>query len=199
MTEEPLDVLGLDPVGVLAVHGLPGGVVEPGAAHDLQPGAGPVHGVALPLLKVHLEDPATDHDEEVPLVPDELGVGPVVSLGVPRGKVGGEFPPWRMTVIESSVRSWGVLVILLGVTEVIFITAAAVTVSAAPVIVPDIDNAGLNIPFEIWSRFDFIMNHCSALQEGSSGTEMYRIIIHPIYVSDGTLGIRANTIKGTLC
>ena len=39
----------------------------------------------------------------------------------------------------------------------------------------------------------------TALQEGSSGTEMYRIIIHPIYVSDGTLGIRANTIKGTLC
>ena len=28
---------------------------------------------------------------------------------------------------------------------------------------------------------------------------MYRIIIHPIYVSDGTQGIRANTIKGTLC
>ena len=88
---------------------------------------------------------------------------------------------------------------MLGITEVIFITAAAVTVSAAPVIVPDIDNAWLNIPFEIWSRFDFIMNYCSALQEGSSGTEMYRIIIHPIYVSDGTLGIRANTIKGTLC
>ena len=88
------------------------------------------------------------------------------------------------------------MVILLGITEVIFITAAAVTVSAAPVIVPDIVNAGLNILFEIWSSFDFIMNHC---EEGSSGTEMYRIIIHPIYVSDGTLGIRANTIKGTLC
>ena len=163
MTEEPLDVLGLDPVGVLAVHGLPGGVVEPGAAHDLQAGAGPVHRVTLPLLKVHLEDAAPDHDEEVPLIPDELGVGPVVSLGVPRGKVGGEFPPGRMTVIESSVRSWGVLVILLGITEVIFITAAAVTVSAAPVIVPDIDNAGLYILFEIWSRFDFIMNHCVLL------------------------------------
>ena len=128
--------------------------MEPGAPYDLQPGAGPVHRVALPLLEVHLEDAAPDHDEEIPLVPDELGVGPVVPLAcVSRGKVGGEFPPWRMTVVESSVSSRGVLVILLGITEVVFITAAAVTVSAASVIVPDIYNAGLNILFEIWSRF----------------------------------------------
>ena len=159
MAEEPLDVLGLNPVGVLAVHGLPGGVMEPGAAHDLQAGAGPVHRVALPLLEVHLKDPAADHDEEVPLVPDELGVGPVVSLGVSRGKVWGEFPPGRMTVIESPLSSGGVVVILLGITEVVFVTAAAVAVSSASVIIPDIDNAGLNILFEIWSCFDFILNN----------------------------------------
>ena len=51
------------------------------------------------------------------------------------------------------------MVILLGITEVVFVTAAAVAVSSAPVIIPDIDNAGLNILFEIWSCFDFILNN----------------------------------------
>ena len=51
------------------------------------------------------------------------------------------------------------MVILLGITEVVFVTAAAVAVSSASVIIPDIDNAGLNILFEIWSCFDFILNN----------------------------------------
>ena len=133
--------------------------MEPGAAHDLQAGAGPVHRVTFPLLEIHLKDSAADHDEEVPLVPDEFGVGPVMSLGVSCRKVGGEFPPGRMTVIESPLSSGGVVVILLGITEVVFVTAAAVAVSSAPVIIPDIDNAGLNILLEIWSCFDFILNN----------------------------------------
>ena len=148
VTEEPLDMLGLDPVRVLAVHGLPGGVVEPGAPHDLQPRTRPVHRVTLPFPKIHLEDPAPDHDEEVPLVPDDLGVWPVVSLGVSGGQVRREFPARRMTVIECPVPDIRVMEVLLGITQVIFVTATAVAISSAPVIVPARDNVGLNILFE---------------------------------------------------
>ena len=45
----------LDPVGMLAVDGLPGLIVEPGPPHDLQPGTWPVHAVALPLLQDRVE------------------------------------------------------------------------------------------------------------------------------------------------
>ena len=55
VTQKSLDMLRLDPVGVLALHGLPGGVVEPGPPHDLQPGTWPVHAVALPLLQDRVE------------------------------------------------------------------------------------------------------------------------------------------------
>ena len=72
MTEEPLDMLGLDPVRVLAVHGLPGGVVEPGAPHDLQAGTRPVDGVTLPVLKIYLVYSTTNYDEEISFVSDQF-------------------------------------------------------------------------------------------------------------------------------
>ena len=65
-------MLGLDPVRVLALHGLPGGVVEPGAPHDLQAGARPVDGVEFPVLEIDLVYSTSDDDEEIPLVSDQF-------------------------------------------------------------------------------------------------------------------------------
>ena len=98
VTEEPLDMLGLYPVCVLTLHWLPGGVMEPGAPHDLQARPRPVDGVTLPLLEVHLVYPAADHDEEVPLVPDEFFRSEVslALFALPGGQVGRKFPSWRV-------------------------------------------------------------------------------------------------------
>ena len=70
--EEPLDVLRLDPVRVLAVDRLPAGVVEPSAAHDFQAGPRPVHRVAFPLVEIHLVDASPNHNVEVSVVPYQL-------------------------------------------------------------------------------------------------------------------------------
>ena len=53
-----------------------------------------------------------------------------------------------MTVIECPVPDIRVMEVLLGITQVIFVTATAVAISSAPVIVPARDNVGLNILFE---------------------------------------------------
>ena len=79
VAHEPLDMLRLDPIGVLAVDGLPAGVVEPSAAHYFQPRPWPVHGVALPLVEVDLVDASTNHNVEVSVVPDQL-LRPVMPL-----------------------------------------------------------------------------------------------------------------------
>ena len=72
VTKKSLDMLSLDPVGVLALHGLPGGVVEPGPPHDLQPGARPVDGVTLPLLEIYLVYSTSHYDKEISLVADQF-------------------------------------------------------------------------------------------------------------------------------
>ena len=72
VTKKPLDMLSLDPVGVLALHGLPGGVVEPGAPHDLQAGARPVDGVTLPVLKIDLVYSTANYDEEISFISDQF-------------------------------------------------------------------------------------------------------------------------------
>ena len=72
VTKKPLDMLSLDPVCMLALHGLPGGVVEPGAPHDLQAGTRPVDGVTLPVLKIYLVYSTTNYDEEISFVSDQF-------------------------------------------------------------------------------------------------------------------------------
>ena len=72
VTKKSLDMLSLDPVGVLALHGLPGGAVEPGPPHDLQAGTGPVDGVTLPVLKIYLVYSTSDYDEEISFVSDQF-------------------------------------------------------------------------------------------------------------------------------
>ena len=72
VTKKSLDMLSLDPVRVLALHGLPGGVVEPGAPHDLQAGTGPVDGVTLPVLEINLVYSTSDYDKEISFVSDQF-------------------------------------------------------------------------------------------------------------------------------
>ena len=133
VAQEPLHVLALDPVRVLAVHGLPAGVVEPGAAHDLQARARPVDGVAAPGLQVHLVDAAAHHDEEVSLVADEFCVRAVVAeallaVAAEAGGVPGPGPAGRVGVVEGVAGG--------GVAQVVLVAAAAVALPAA-VVIPD--------------------------------------------------------------
>ena len=81
VTQKSLDMLRLDPVGVFALDWLPGGVVEPGPSHDLQAGARPVDGVALPLLEIYLVYSTSNYDKEVSLVSDQF-LGSEVSLAL---------------------------------------------------------------------------------------------------------------------
>ena len=81
VTEEPLDMLGLYPVCVLTLHGLPGCVMEPGAPHDLQARPRPVDGVTLPLLEVDLVYSTSDDNEEISLVANQF-FRSVVSLAL---------------------------------------------------------------------------------------------------------------------
>ena len=60
--------------------------MEPGAAHDAQPGTRPVDGVALPLVQVHLVDAASDHDVEVAVVLPGGLLGAVVPLAQPAAR-----------------------------------------------------------------------------------------------------------------
>ena len=74
-------MLRLYPVGVLALDRLPGGVMEPGASHDLQAGPRPVDGVTLPLLEIHLVYSTSDDNEEISLVANQF-FRSVVSLAL---------------------------------------------------------------------------------------------------------------------
>ena len=109
--------------------------MEPGAPHDLQARPRPVDGVTLPLLEVHLVYPAADHDEEVPLVPDEFFRSEVslALLALPGGQVGRKFPSWRVRVVVSPGPEL-VLIILLRITEVKLVTATTVAITTSVVI-----------------------------------------------------------------
>ena len=74
-------MLGLYPVGVLTLHWLPGGVMEPGAPHDLQARPRPVDGVTLPLLEIYLVYSTSDYDKEISFVADQF-LGSEVSLAL---------------------------------------------------------------------------------------------------------------------
>ena len=131
-------MLAFYPVRMFTVHRLPGLVMEPGSSHDLQSLTWPIDGVALPLLQINLVDASANNDEEISLVTNQLGIWSIMSLAMlalSRWQVGREFSPWRMRIVKCSMSTtFRIVVILLGITEVIFITTTAVAISTSLVV-----------------------------------------------------------------
>ena len=112
--------------------------MEPGPSHDLQAGARPVDGVALPLLEIYLVYSTSNYDKEISFVSDQF-LGSEVSLALfalSSRQVGRKLSSWRMGIVVSPATPL-VLIILLGITEVKLVTATTVAVTA-PVVISEV-------------------------------------------------------------